>query len=134
MDTIANLLTTLLNAQKVGKERAAVPASKSVERVLAVLKSRGRIADMRLQEGVQGKFIVTLKYEDNPSTALRVKPAIRGVRRISKPGGHWHVSKGKLPYPGHGEGFYVVSTSRGVMDEKQARKAGLGGELMCEIW
>lgn len=104
-----------------------MPASKSVERVLAVLKSRGRIVDMRLQEGVQGKFIVTLKYEDK-------QPVIRGVRRISKPGGHWHVSKDKLPYPGHGEGFYVVSTSRGVMDEKQARKAGLGGELMCEIW
>ncbi len=127
MDTIANLLTTLLNAQKVGKERAAVPASAATERVLSVLKARGRIADMRLQEGVQGKFIVTLKYEDK-------QPAIRGVRRISKPGGHFHVSKDKLPYPSRGEGFYVISTSRGVMDEKQARKAGLGGELMCEIW
>lgn len=127
MDTIANVLTTLLNAQRVGKPRVALPFSKLTERLLEVLKSRRKVADMRLQEGQPGQLIVQLQYEGK-------EPAIRGVRRVSKPGGRKHVSKENLPYPSHGEGFYVVSTSRGMMDEKKARREGLGGELMCEIW
>ena len=127
MDTIANLLTSLLNAQNVGKARVAVPASKQAQRILEVLKHRERIADMRLTEGTPAQLIVTLRYEGK-------QPVIRGVRRLSSPGAHQHVSKNELPYPTRGEGFYVISTSRGLMDEKKARKEGLGGELMCEIW
>jgi small subunit ribosomal protein S8 len=127
MDTIGNMLTSLLNAQRVGKPRVAVPYSKAAERLLALLKDRGRLADTRVQEGMPAKIVVTLKYENN-------QPGLSGVRRISKPGGHRYITKEELPYPTRGEGFYVVSTSRGIMDERRARKEGLGGELMCEIW
>lgn len=121
------MLTSLLNAQRVGKPRVVVPYSKLNERLLSVLKTHGRIADVRAQEGMPAKFLVTLKYEGK-------QPSLQGVRRISKPGGHHYITKEQLPYPTRGEGFYIISTSRGVMDEKKARKEGLGGELMCEIW
>src|SRR5688572_18617672 len=127
MDTIGNMLISLLNAQRVGKARVAVPYSKLNERLLALLKDRHRIADVRVQEGKSAKLLVTLAYEGK-------QPALHGVRRISKPGGHQYITKEELPYPTHGEGFYIVSTSHGVMDERRARKEGLGGELMCEIW
>ena len=128
MDTIANMLTTLVNAQRVHKDRVSVPYSRTTERILNVLQDRRRIASLRFQEGTPGKFIVSLKYEDSG------EGAIRGARRVSKPGGRRYVAKVGLPHPKHGEGFFIVSTSRGVMDGVAARKEGLGGELMCEIW
>lgn len=128
MDTIANMLTSLVNAQRVRKERVVVPYSRFSERVLTLLKDHKRVADFRLQEGPQAKFVVTLLYNEGK------RPALSGVQRMSKPGGRRYVVKAGLPYPRHGEGFYIISTSRGLMDEKKARKEKLGGELMCEIW
>lgn len=128
MDTIANILISLVNAQRVGKERVAVPYSRLNERLLTLLKDRERVADFRLQEGPQAKFVVSLRYNSDKH------PGMAGIRRISKPGGHCYVTKAELPYPKHGQGFFVISTSRGLMDERQARKEKLGGELMCEIW
>lgn len=128
MDTVANMLTALVNAQRVKKERVAVPHSQFTQRLLAVLKDHGRIADFRVQEGPQAKVVVTLAYRSGK------QPQLSGMRRISSPGGRRYVVHTKLPYPKHGEGFYLISTSRGVMDEVRARKEKLGGELMCEIW
>lgn len=127
MDTIANMLTSLVNAQRVGKERVAVPYSRLTERFLGVLKDHKRLADFRFQKGSQAKFVITLTYDNK-------RPMISGIRRISKPGGRRYVLKTDLPYPKHGEGFYIISTSRGLMDERKARREKLGGELMCEIW
>ncbi|MEK7557498.1 MAG: 30S ribosomal protein S8 [Patescibacteria group bacterium] len=127
MDTIANLLTSLLNAQRTKKERVELPYSHSSERLLTVLRDQGRIATWRVTEGKPAKFIVSLKYEEG-------LPVIRGVRRVSKPGARQYIPKSKIPHPKYGEGFYVISTSAGVMDGTRARKEGLGGELMCEIW
>lgn len=127
MDTIGNMLTSLVNAQRVKKERVLIPYSRVHESLLKLLEARGRIGHVSRKEGTAGKLLVTLKYDDG-------KPSIRGVRRLSKPGGRHYVGTGGLPYPTHGNAFYVVSTSQGLMDQMRARREKLGGELMCEIW
>lgn len=128
MDTVGNMLTTIVNAQRVRKERVALPYSRLNEKLVELLVAQKRLATFRVQEGTPAKLIVTLQYDP---TSL---PGIRGVRRISRPGARHYVSREDLPYPTHGEGFYVVSTPQGLMSETQARKSGLGGELIGEIW
>lgn len=128
MDTVANTLTTLVNAQRVKKERVALPYSRLNEKLVELLAAQKRVATYRVQEGTPAKLIVTLQYD---SASM---PAIRGARRISRPGARHYVSRAELPYPTHGEGFYVVSTPQGLMSEAQARKSGFGGELIGEIW
>ena len=128
MDTVANMLTTLINAQRVNKVRVAVPYAKMQESLLKFLKEKKRIASMRVQEGEKPKLVVTLKYDEDKN------PAIRGVRRVSKPGARKYVSAAAMPYTKHGDAFFVVSTSKGIIDEVTARRTGIGGELICEIW
>lgn len=127
MDPIADMLTTLLNAQRVGKKRVAVPYSTFKKSLLEFLQQKGMIASFRVQDSAIQKLIVTLKYEDE-------QPAIHGVRRFSKPGSRYYASSTDIPYTYQGIGFVVVSTSAGLKDEKQARKEKIGGELICAIW
>jgi small subunit ribosomal protein S8 len=128
MDTVANMLTAIVNAQRVKKERVAVPYSRLNEKLATLLADQKRVATFRVQEGEKAKLVITLKYGGEEEAG------IRGARRISRPGARHYVSREKLPYPTHGDGFYVVSTNQGLMSEKAARKAGLGGELMGEVW
>lgn len=128
MDTVANMLTTIVNAQRVNKERVMLPYSRLSEKLAELLAEQKRIATFRVQEGQPAKLVITLKYDGEKEAA------IRGVRRISRPGARQYLSREALPYPTHGEGFYVLSTSKGLMSEVQARRAGLGGELIGEIW
>lgn len=128
MDTVANMLTTIVNAQRVKKERVALPYSRLNEKLVELLAARKRVATFRVQEGEKAQLIVTLTYDEAKNAG------IRGARRISRPGARRYVTREQLPYPSHGEGFYVVSTPQGLMSEVQARKSGLGGELIGEIW
>lgn len=127
MDPIANMLTTLVNGQRAGKQRVALPYSRYKESLLTLLKAKGRIGSVRVQEGVKPKLIVALAYAEH-------RPALTGGRRLSKPGRRQYADSARLPYPKHGGGFYIVSTSQGLMDESKARREGMGGELVCEIW
>lgn len=127
MDPIADMLTSLLNAQRVGKKRVAVPYSNFKKSLLEFLQAKGMIASFRLQDSPKAKLIVTLKYEDE-------EPAIHGVRRYSKPGSRYYVGSTEIPYTYQGIGLMVVSTPEGLKDEKQARKEKVGGELICAIW
>jgi small subunit ribosomal protein S8 len=128
MDPIADMLTTLLNASRVGKKRAAVPYSEFKKSLLQFLQDKGLVASFRLQDSPQPKFIVTLKYDDNE------EPVITGVCRYSKPGSRYYVGSQEIPYAYQGMGMMVISTSAGLKDEKEARKQKLGGELICAIW
>lgn len=128
MDTVGNMLTSLVNAQRVKKERVLLPYSRLNERLVELLAREGRVASFRVQDGTPAKLVVTLRYEGDQ------EPGIRGARRVSRPGARHYVPKDKLPHPMHGNGFFIVSTSHGLMSETQARKQGLGGELIGEIW
>lgn len=127
MDPVADMLTTLVGAQRVGKERVAVPYSRFKEQLAGLLQKKEAVAAARVQEGSRPKLIITLAYRDG-------KPKVRCARRLSRPGRRRYVTKEKLPWASGRPGFYVVSTSAGLMDEVEARRRGLGGELVCEVW
>jgi small subunit ribosomal protein S8 len=129
MDSIANMLTALLNAQRVGKTRVAVPYSSFKEQLAALLQSKGLVSSIRVQEGVRPQIIMTLAYDEESG-----RPRIQGVKRLSTPGRRRYVKQGEVPYPVTDAGAIVVSTSAGLMDDRQARGSGVGGELVCEIW
>lgn len=128
MDPVADMLTAILNAQRVGKKRLATPYSVFKKSLLEFLQAKKYIGSVRLQEGPKAQLIVSLAYDENE------KPAILGVRRYSKPGSRYYVSAQEIPYTYKGVGMIILSTSSGLMDDKQARKQSVGGELICAIW
>lgn len=128
MDTIANMLTTITNAQATHKARVAVPYSRFKQNLATLLKEKGYVSAVRVQDGPQPKLIVTLAYDNTGY------PRISGTKRISRPGQRRYASRHDLPYAFSGVGNIVVSTSAGLMLDSQARQQGLGGELICEIW
>ena len=121
------MLTSLITAQRVGKDRVAVPYSRFKEQLAGFLQKKKMVSSTRVQEGAKAKLIISLAYQDK-------EPKIGQVRRLSSPGRRCYVKAGELPWAGGRAGFYVVSTSSGLMDEVEARRKGLGGELVCEIW
>lgn len=128
-DPIADMLTRIRNANVAYHEQVDIPASRLKEQVAKVLKREGFVKDYQvISTGVQGVLRVYLKYG---SSRERV---ITGLKRISKPGLRVHVSKDEIPRLFGGLGTVVMSTSRGIMTGKQARRKGLGGEVMCYIW
>jgi small subunit ribosomal protein S8 len=126
MDTVADMLNTLVNAQRVGKERIAVPYSRFKEQLVRLLQEKGTVADVRVQSTVKPKLIITLAYDDG-------NPRIRQAMRLSKPGRRRYVEKDKIPWGVGKFSTFVISTSQGLMDGRAARRAGLGGELICEL-
>lgn len=129
MDSIANMLTALLNAQRVGKTRVAVPYSQFKEQLALLFQAKGLVASVRVQEGPRAQLLLTLAYDDESG-----QPKIHGVRRLSTPGRRQYAKQRELPYPVQSQGAIVVSTPQGLMSDAEARRAGMGGELVCEIW
>lgn len=128
MDPIANMLNTLINAQQVNKKRVMVPYSRFKENLASLLQEKGLVASYRIQEGPQSKLIISLAYNDGGAAK------IHGLKRLSRPGQRLYAPKTDIPYSLDGLGIVIVSTSKGLMDDRQARKEGVGGELICEIW
>lgn len=127
-DPIADTLTIIRNAQQVRKETVEIPASKLKERILAIFKKDGYIEDFRLlKDDKQGVLKVYLKYENN-------KPAIMGIKRVSRPGLRVYADNNKIPRILNGLGTAVLSTSKGVITDREARKLKIGGEVVCAIW
>jgi small subunit ribosomal protein S8 len=127
-DPIANVLTNIRNATHVRKETVDIPASKLVGKMLEIFKTDGYIEDFRLmKDNVQGTFKVYLKY-------VNKAPAILGIKRISKPGLRVYVTHHKIPRVLNGLGTAVVSTSKGIVTDREARKLNVGGEIVCYIW
>lgn len=127
-DPIANLLTLIRNAQKVRKETVDVPASKLLEKVVSIFKQDGYIEDFRLlKDNKQGVLKIYLKYDGK-------KPVITGLKRISRPGLRSYTAGTKIPRVLSGLGTAVISTSKGIIDDKEARKLKVGGEVLCYIW
>jgi small subunit ribosomal protein S8 len=126
-DPIADMLTRIRNAQAADKAEVSMPASKMKARVAAVLKEEGYVTDFQQTE-IDGKpaMTITLKYFDN-------KPVIEKIERVSRPGLRIYRNKDELPKVLAGLGVAIVSTSKGVMSDRAARAAGIGGEVICTV-
>ena len=128
-DTIADMLTRIRNANGMRYQEVSVPASNLKLSLAKILKDEGFIEDYKLvNDDVQGTILVTLKYGQNKERV------ITGLKRISKPGLRVYAKANEVPKVLNGLGIAIISTSHGVMTDKEARKQNLGGEVLCYIW
>ena len=128
-DTIADLLTRIRNASSAKHDSVEIPASNMKKAICQILVDEGYVKNYTVtQDGKQGVIKVTLKYGEGKT------PVIQGLRRVSKPGLRIYSSAAELPKVMKGLGIAIISTSRGVMTDRQARKENVGGEVLAFIW
>ena len=128
-DPIADMLTRLRNANSVLHDKVEIPGSKIKRAIAAVLKEEGFIRDFTfMEDNKQGMLVLTLKY--GPER----EKVISGIKRISKPGLRMYAKSVELPRVLGGLGIAIISTSKGIMSDKKARQAGLGGEILAYVW
>lgn len=128
-DPIADMLTRIRNANQNKSAEVMIPASKVKLEILNVIKNEGYIADVEfVEDGKQGNIKVTLKYTD------KKERVIKGIKRISKPGLRVYAKVSDMPKVLNGLGIAIVSTSNGVMTDREARKLHLGGEVIAYVW
>ena len=128
-DPIADMLTRVRNANSAYHETVSMPHSKIKTGIAEILQQEGYIAGWRTEEGDKGKvLVIDLKYGPNRERS------IGGVRRVSKPGLRVYAKAGNLPKVLGGLGVAIISTSQGVMTDKQARRAKVGGEVLAYVW
>ena len=128
-DPIADLLTRIRNASRAGHKKVDVPASKLKREIARVLAEERFIDNFAsFEDGKQGQLRLYLRYNEEDD------PIIQDLQRVSKPGLRRYSSKSDLPRIRRGLGIAIVSTSKGVMTDRQARRSGLGGEVLCSVW
>ncbi len=127
-DPIGDMLTRIRNGVRARHAQIVLPASKLREHVAQVLKDEGYIKDfVRHKDGPQGSITILLKYGPGG------EPVISEIRRVSRPGLRRYVPAADIPRIRNGMGISILSTSRGVMADRQAKKLGVGGELLCTV-
>lgn len=127
-DPLSDMLTRIRNAQMAGKPRVEMPGSKLKAAVAEVLKQEGYVAEFTTTtEAGKPRLSIELKY-------FRGKPVIAEIDRVSRPGLRNYAGKGELPTVRSGLGVAIVSTSKGVMTDRAARAAGVGGEVLCTVF
>ena len=127
-DPIADMLTRIRNANQMRYKEVEVPASKIKSEIARILKSEGFISDYKIKKNnIQDILVLSLKYMDK-------ERVITGLKRISKPGLRVYVKAEELPTVLNGLGIAIISTSKGVMTDKEARANSLGGEVLAYIW
>lgn len=128
MDPIANLLTIIRNAYMARKAQINVPYSKIKENIVSILSKTGYVGDFAIVgEGAKKTLQVELIY-------LKQKPILTHVSRISTPSVRHYAKNGQIPLAINGRGLVILTTSKGLMTDKEARKAGIGGEVICQVW
>ncbi len=128
-DPIGDMLTRVRNANSVGKETVSMPSSKKLVEIARVMAEEGYITRYEVIDGEpRATLEITLKYGDKKAKT------IRGIKRVSKPGLRIYAGKDELPRVLGGLGTAIVSTSKGVMSDRDARKAGVGGEVIAYVW
>lgn len=127
-DPIADYLTRVRNAQMAGHKVVEIPSSNIKREITKILEDKGYILSHKFQEdGKQGIIKIALKYSNNT-------PAIRKIERISKPGLRKYCASTELPRVLNGLGIAILSTSKGVLSDKEARQQGVGGEIICYVY
>ncbi|MEX1037628.1 MAG: 30S ribosomal protein S8 [Acidimicrobiia bacterium] len=128
-DPISDMLTRIRNAVAVGHERVSMPASNVKVGIAQILVDEGFIDRFeKKEEGPHSQLELVLRYGE------RRRPAIEGIKRVSKPGHRVYRGAGELPRVQGGIGVAVVSTSQGLLPDREARRRRLGGEILCEVW
>ena len=125
-DPIADMLTRIRNGQAANKVAISMPSSKLKVAIASVLAEEGYVESFKVVEGSKPELEITLKYFQN-------KPFVESIQRVSRPGLRIYKRKDELPKVMGGLGIAVVSTSKGVMTDRAARQAGLGGEIICYV-
>ncbi len=127
-DPIADMLTRIRNAIVAKKETVEIPASNMKKAIADILLSEGYVKDVKIAEdGYNGKIVITLKYDNKQSV-------ISGLQRASKPGLRKYAGVENMPKVLGGFGTAILSTNKGVMTDKQAKAANVGGEVLCYVW
>ena len=128
-DPIADMLTRMRNAITAKHENVLVPLSKEKEAIANILLNEGYIKGFEIVESEQGKMInISIKYDENG------KSVIYGLKRVSKPGLRVYAGVDKLPSVINGLGISIISTNKGILTDKQAREAKVGGEVLAYVW
>lgn len=128
-DPVADMLTRLRNATMVGGEKTVMPTSQLKENIARILAAEGYIDGFEVAgEGPKRELSIRLRY------GRKRLSAITGIRRISKPGHRIYAGAGELPRVQGGLGVVIVSTSQGLLPDREARRRRLGGEVVCEVW
>ena len=126
-DVIADMLTRIRNALNAKHETVEIPASNTKKAIAEILLNEGYISNVEILEGVQGTIKITLKYVNN-------QKVITGLKRVSKPGLRVYVGADEVPQVLGGLGIVILSTSKGIMTGKEAKKAHQGGEVLAYVW
>ena len=125
-DPIADMLTRIRNGQAAAKADVSMPASKMKQAIAKVLKDEGYIKDYSVEDGAKAEMTVSLKYFEG-------RPVIESIQRVSRPGLRIYKNKDELPKVLNGLGVAIISTSKGIMSDREARAAGHGGEVVCLV-
>lgn len=129
-DRIADMLTRIRNANTMKYDTVEVVGTKITEEIAKILKNEGYISDYKVEKSIKGnKMTLNLKYANNKKERV-----ITGLKRISKPGLRVYAKASELPRVLNGLGIAIISTSNGVMTDKEARSKGLGGEVLAYVW
>lgn len=131
-DPIADMLTRIRNAQMIGQAEVSVPLSKIKTAIVRILKEEGFIDDYRvIEERPQSQLLIKLKYAGERKDR---HPVIMGLKRVSKPGRRVYARASEIPWVRSGMGVAILSTPKGVLTGQQARRLGVGGEVLCYAW
>lgn len=127
-DPIADMLTCIRNALSARHDTVEVPSSRLKLEIVKILKAEGFIADYEVDKKVPPTIRIRLRYDD------RKRGVITGLQRVSRPGLRIYARRAEIPRVRGGLGIAILSTSRGVMTDREARRAGVGGEVLCYVW
>ncbi len=127
-DPIADMLTRLRNATLAGKDDVVMPASKLKEQIAVILEREGYVEGVKVEGDVKKTLSMQLKY------GPQREKTISGVKRVSKPGRRVYAANGKVPRVQGGLGLAILSTSDGLLTDRQAKKKGVGGEVLAYVW
>lgn len=130
-DPISDYLTRVRNAQQAGHRIVEIPASKTKKRITEILYEHGYILKYKFDDTADGQGVIKIALKFDAATKT---PVIKSLTRVSTPGLRQYRGKSELPRVLSGLGIAIVSTSKGVMTEKQARELGVGGEVLCEVY
>lgn len=128
-DPIADMLTRIRNAVMASYDTVDVPSSRLKVNIAKILKSEGFVKNYKIvADGRQGTIRFFLKYDE------KGEPVIGGLKRVSKPSGRIYSKKDKIPRVVNGFGINILSTPKGVMTDREAKRLGVGGEILCSVW
>jgi small subunit ribosomal protein S8 len=128
-DPIADLLTRIRNGGQAGHDRVLIPHSRLKEAIVELLQSEGFVDDFEVQrKGIESWLAVGLRYDRES------KSIIRGLERVSKPSRRIYVRRDEVPYVRNGLGLAIITTPMGVISDRDARREGVGGEVICYVW